>query len=227
MKAVHSFILMFCSVILLDALLAIAEWNIENRPKTGVHENVAETVLGIPLSEAETFISDWLSGNGFVTRRIEENIGRVTITGTKDNEQWHIFLQSKSPLSTRFRADYAYKDIPDAGTVQTLKEQIIRHFEGPEVIGDNSPRYIPSVVLSRIESVVCLESIIKNEPVQFSGFVVDTGGLVLSTAHDLKGHQRLNIILFDGSKSPGQVIKADHQKDLALIRVDVKFTDHC
>jgi S1-C subfamily serine protease len=95
---------------------------------------------------------------------------------------------------------------------------------GQRVFSDeeNTVPYIPSEILLQIESVVCLESIISDKSIQFTGFIVDTGGLILSTAHDLKGLQELNVTLYDGRKSMGRVIKADHHLDLALIQVDLK-----
>lgn len=226
MKSLNFFILITCLLFLPGTTLAMSASNKKNQPKAEFYENEHKKVFGIPLLEAENLIYDWLSDKGFMARRIKEDTGRIKIIGTKDNEQWRIFLESRSPLATQFNADYTCKGISDTGKVQELKERIIRQIEGPEIIGDNDKAYIPSVVLSRIESVVCLESIVKGETIQFSGFVVDTEGLVLSTAHDLKGHQKLNIILFDGSKASGQVIKADHKRDLALIRVEVNFSAH-
>ncbi len=86
--------------------------------------------------------------------------------------------------------------------------------------------YIPAAILSRIESVVCLESVLADKRIQFSGFIVDQDGLILATAHDLEGHQQVIATLYDGRQAAGEVIKADPHWDLALIKVDLKSASH-
>lgn len=102
------------------------------------------------------------------------------------------------------------------------QNQVSENFSDTDSVKDNTDFYIPSEVLLQIESVVCLESIIAENRIQFSGFIVDKGGLILSTAHDLKGFQKLNATLYDGRNSSGHVLKVDYYLDLALIEVNLE-----
>jgi len=102
------------------------------------------------------------------------------------------------------------------------QNQVTINFSDTDSVKDNTDFYIPSEVLLQIESVVCLESVISENRIQFSGFIVDKGGLILSTAHDLKGFQKLNATLYDGRNASGHVLKVDHYLDLALIEVNLE-----
>jgi serine protease Do len=76
---------------------------------------------------------------------------------------------------------------------------------------------IPDKVASMRKLVVCISAESNGEPIQFSGFFVDEEGLILSTAHDLSNVSRITIILHDGRRLPGRIIKRDVALDLCLI----------
>ena len=78
--------------------------------------------------------------------------------------------------------------------------------------------------LFRIDSMVCLRAFSGKSPIQFSGFVVDKKGVILSTAHDLDNVKEVTVMLSDGRNLPGRLMKRDTHRDLALIRVEFRFS---
>jgi putative serine protease PepD len=52
-----------------------------------------------------------------------------------------------------------------------------------------------------------------------SGFVLDTRGHILTNHHVVKGAQRLEVSLADGSRWPATVVGADPQTDLAVLQI--------
>jgi len=54
-----------------------------------------------------------------------------------------------------------------------------------------------------------------------SGFVVDQSGLVLTNNHVIEGADSVVVIFSDGTKRQGQVLGADSNHDLAVVKVDL------
>jgi serine protease Do len=76
---------------------------------------------------------------------------------------------------------------------------------------------VPAPVLSRKESLVCIKAKIGGNPIQFSGFLINREGLVLSTAHDLQGVQEI-MVFYHHHPYQGRLIKIDRERDLSLIQ---------
>jgi len=53
-----------------------------------------------------------------------------------------------------------------------------------------------------------------------SGFIIDSGGLILTNAHVIEGADRVLVTLKDGREFPGEVLGEDPLTDLAVIRVE-------
>jgi serine protease Do len=80
-----------------------------------------------------------------------------------------------------------------------------------------SPREMPMPVQNRKGTVVCIRALVRDRPIQLSGFVVDSSGLILCTAHMLKNPTEITVTPLSGRSLSGNIVKIDFKRDLALI----------
>ncbi len=178
----------------------------------------------IPSAEMEDIVNDWLSQAGFIVYRSTLQAGVIRMKAKMGTESWEILLRQNSPLATEVQAFYTRDDHPDHTHIQTLWNFLSAYHKGSDAAVEASNAAIPTPVLARIESVVCITADLDNgNTIQFSGFIVDSSGLVLCTAHYLKGVRGMTLTLFDGLKLGGALIKIDYERDLALINVNQQF----
>jgi serine protease Do len=174
-----------------------------------------------PLMELEEVISRWLQNNGFETARTPLREGQVQISAVKKNEHWRIILKPRSPLICEVQAECVRHGQPDWTANKELWDHLRRYAQNPSAEKDDYG--VPSPVLARSVSVVCIKAEREAKPIQFSGFFIDREGLILATAHDLEGIHEFSVILDDGRELKGSLRKVDHDRDLALITVGAKF----
>ena len=178
----------------------------------------------IPSAEMDDIVNDWLSQAGFIVYRSTLQAGVIRMKAKMGTESWEILLRQNSPLATEVQAFYTRDDHPDHTHIQTLWNFLSAYHKGSDAAVEASNAAIPTPVLARIESVVCITADLDNgNTIQFSGFIVDSSGLVLCTAHYLKGVRGMTLTLFDGLKLGGALIKIDYERDLALINVNQQF----
>ena len=178
----------------------------------------------IPSAEMEDIVNDWLSQAGFIVYRSTLQAGVIRMKAKMGTESWEILLRQNSPLATEVQAFYTRDDHPDHTHIQTLWNFLSAYHKGSDAAVEASNAAIPTPVLARIESVVCITADLDNgNTIQFSGFIVDSSGLILCTAHYLKGVRGMTLTLFDGLKLGGALIKIDYERDLALINVNQQF----
>ena len=178
----------------------------------------------IPSSEMEDIVNDWLAQAGFIVYRGSMEAGLIRMKAEKGNESWEILLRQNSPLATEVQAFYTRDDRLDHTHIQTLWNFLSGYHKGSDADVEASNAAIPTPVLARIESVVCITADLGDgSTIQFSGFIVDSSGLILCTAHYLKGIRGMTLTLFDGLKMNGTLIKIDYERDLALINVNQEF----
>jgi len=53
-----------------------------------------------------------------------------------------------------------------------------------------------------------------------SGFVMDSGGLIATNAHVVDGAETINVVIHDGTTTPGTLVGIDTEHDLAVVRID-------
>jgi hypothetical protein len=176
-----------------------------------------------PLTETETedVVIQWLQRTGYHLRRSTiENYG-VRLYAQKGRGRWQITLWPHSPLATRVKAIYTVDGTAEPSRLQHLWTLLGDHMK---TIMDQAPEKhpaMPAVIQSKTESVVCIYSYDPNNPLQISGFIIDTKGLIVSTAHGLSNvNQSIIAVLHDGRELSGRIIKIDKRSDLSL--VDVK-----
>ncbi len=178
-----------------------------------------ERVFDIPRYEAEQVITDWLVKAGYSVTA-ENPADKVVLKAIKQNAPWEITLKYNSPLATVVKSGDTLKGRADA-----LWSFLGDYQDGTFSARGFPPREVPAQVQRRKGSSVCIRAVVKGRPIQLSGFVVDTSGLILCTAHMLKDPTEITIIPPAGRSVGGAIVKIDFKKDLALIDCSRAFED--
>lgn len=176
---------------------------------------VARTSLGatwpFPLVETEHVVADWLEQAGFEVRRHSSAPGTLRLDAAKEGVRRTLLLRAHSPLSTDVSA--ADDDPKPAECEKALADLLARRLRGTQALPDHQ---VPPAVLARREAVVCVEAETRGEKLQFSGFVVDRSGTLVTTAHGVDGGSSLVIRRPDERSVPARVVRTDPRRDLAL-----------
>lgn len=180
----------------------------------------AEKRFPAPASEVVEIISAWLTDRGYTVRQDTPRPGTIHVAAWNSQDEWEITVRPQSALASV--ATIVHEGAtPSPEACRRLREFIDGYLLGtsprPVPRADRQYQPIPTVVLDRIETVVCIRGRARQQEIQFSGFVVDPSGLVLCTAHDLTGHQRVTVTFYDGTSVPGIVARLDLRRDLALV----------
>lgn len=174
--------------------------------------------------EAEQVIVSWLEMKGYdvVT---SSNPDQVSIRAKGKSYPWNVALKHKSTLATRIEVN----DAPAGGAAE-LWQYLAAYLNGDAKTYGRAPEggsgpgtRIPTPVAARMDLVVCIRASVGGSPVQLTGFVVDTSGLILCTAHTLVKPDSITVILSDGQALQGKLVKADYKRDLALIDCSHSF----
>lgn len=182
----------------------------------------------LPIAELEKVVTDWLGQRGFRIDRTAFDTGEKALLAQKEHQTVRILLKPRSPLATQIHSTWTQHGKPDTAPGEALNNHVQAYLNGEprsKAGGgrEGSGQVIPTAVLAKLESVVCLKATLENKDMQFSGFIIDTEGLILSTAHDLKGLQQITVILYDGREFTGNIIRTDPRRDLAFIHIDATF----
>ncbi len=213
----YSFIrkITFCQFIILSFILISSSITADYRdiPKK----------VPLPAVELESVLSRWLIDTGYEVSRISLKGNKGILIAVKGNEKWQITIIPHSPLASHVSVKYTLNNQSDQNKLSELWEYLSLYskdiHEGDTVTEES----IPAVILSHAKSVVCIKGKINNQPVQFSGFIVGSDGIIISTAHDLENAQELTIIFHDGKETTGKVIKSDTYHDLSLLDINSTF----
>lgn len=173
-----------------------------------------------PVTETLHEVVSWMNDSGLTVEQKTLPGGNVVVTGTrksKDVGKWLVMVSPYSALGSEVSVEIT-------GEVdESLLTELKTVLESGHVGGMQdsfAASVLPSPILSQIENVACIHAESGTRSVQFSGFFIDNEGLVLSTAHDLLEHERVKVMSNTGLFYEGDVVKADFERDLALIRVD-------
>jgi serine protease Do len=180
-------------------------------------EDALTKVYRVPRYEAEHVITDWLRKAGYEVRA-EQDAQKVIITASKNMSAWEIVLRHDSPLATEVASGKAPR-----GMAEALWEFLSDYQQGTVPVISLSAGDVPEPVKVRMNSVVCIRAMVKGSPVQLSGFVVDTTGLILCTAHTLKNPTGISVMSADGQITEGKMVRIDFRRDLALIDCTYTF----
>jgi serine protease Do len=173
-----------------------------------------------PASEIVAIVNEWFSTQGYAVRRENPRPGYVHLTAWTSEETWEVTVRPRSALASTTTVVHVGAAASHK-LCRRLRDYIDGYLAGNAPAASppfhHRPRAVPAAVLDQIEAVVCIRADANGRNVQFSGFVVDPNGLVLCTAHDLSGHQRVTLTFQDGSSLPGVVVRLDLRRDLALV----------
>ena len=181
-------------------------------------------IFPLPVPEAENILDYWLTDAGFKAAKTVSDSGYIQFNAVKKNERWQITLKPVSPLASEVLVVYTLNDQSDQMKVQGMWDYFETYSKGINPAGKNrqTEQSVPPAVLAQKESVVCIRAKKKDKPLQFSGFIIDKEGLIISTAHDLEGVREIIVVLDDGSEKKGKIKKMDIDSDLALISINSK-----
>lgn len=194
-------------------------------PSLSAGQQDSQRLFPLPVSEAEKILDYWLTDAGFETSKTGSDAGHVKLSAVKRNERWQITLKPSSPLASDILAVYTLNDQPDQMKVKEMWDYLENYSSGVYSAGKirHTEQSVPPAVLSQKRSVVCIRAKTKDKQLQFSGFIIDKEGVIISTAHDLEGVRDIMVVLDDGSEIKGTIKKTDIDSDLSLIRINSKF----
>jgi len=179
-----------------------------------------EIIERYPLSMAATrdSVSRWLEENDLAFQVITTPGGPIHIRSLQPNQEWSIELTPHSPLATKLTVHVA----KDTQREENFKE-LLQYVKDKNTLSfhttNQQQAQIPATILDKIGTVACINANHQGETVQFSGVFIDRKGLILSTAHDLKEHEEVNIISTINTHFKGDIVKIDFDRDLALIQI--------
>ena len=182
-----------------------------------------EKVYHMPLAEMEDIVSSWLRYSGFDIYRTPFQMGQVKLYAESKKQSWQIILRHHSPLATRIIALYSVDNQTAIEPVENLWHYLSEYVKESLLEKDHFKLPVSPVVTSKTKSVVCVHVKVDNQDIQFSGFIVDEKGMIISTAHDLREIQEVWITLYDGRKIKGKVVNIDPHRDLMLVHVGIKL----
>jgi serine protease Do len=177
----------------------------------------------LPIVEAEKILLDWLVDSGFDVSKTTPEGDQIYLLGRKGSENLEIILIPHSPLASHLKIKYTVNGQPQQGKLDELWAYLEVYFEGQRLEKKEFENEVPPEVLSKSQSVVYIKAKVVQGEIQFSGFIIDKKGLIVSTAHDLNAVQEISVFLPNGQKFKGNLVKIDHHRDLILIAINVKF----
>ena len=187
-----------------------------------------QNTVSIPVSEVAYKVNKWMRNSGLLIEQSALKNGGVRIIGSggekKQVEHWLVELTPRSSLGTEILIQLEGDDTAKE-RIHLLTERLQIRETGEETFVSEGDNVIPEPILSQIGNVACIHVQTKSKSVQFSGFFIDNEGLILGTAHDLLEHEQVKIMSNTGIFYEGDVIKADFEKDLALIKVNATKED--
>lgn len=182
-----------------------------------------QRLCSLPMVEVEKILYDWLVNSGFDVSKTFPESDQVFLLGLKGSENWEMILRPYSPLASYLRMKYTVNGQPQQGKLNELWAYLEGYSRGQRSERKDFEKEVPPPVLSQSESVVCIKAIVEQGEIQFSGFIVDKKGLIISTAHDLKDTQEISVILHNGQQLKGDLVKIDSHRDLILININFKL----
>lgn len=211
----------------------LAAWCILTFFSTPALADTADTsrIFPLPRAELAEAITETLEANGFRVSRTALEMGRVRLDALTGPGTWQITLTPDSALATRATAIYRSQvdgaPVPEPEDLWGLLSRSSSPKTDTAVTSQdnehNDRRPIPSIILSRIETVVCIKAELNGVPIQLSGVIITGDGFILCTAHDLRDLQEVRVVCYDGDILRGNVVRTDHHLDLALVHINRTF----
>lgn len=196
-------------------------------PLEAVASKATANWFAMPMAELEEVVTDWLDRNGYQTYRMSPTYQKfdqtLKVAGEKAGSELYITLTPQSPLATSIDIDY--ENQRDAQQAEALQHYLQGYIGLPNERSQSLNQVVPDVVGSHMRAVVCIYANKGHEDIQLSGFIIDSNGRVVCTAHDLSLRQTVSVLLYNGREVSGQVEKLDTARDLALIQTRSPLPD--
>ena len=174
------------------------------------------SVHDMPVVETEGVVIQWLEAKGFTVSRFSRDDLHVRIVAVKGAIVLNIALKPQSPLATHVLID------PESKIAQSAATQLAGFLEGyinlPNQSAAKQSFEVPAIAENLQGAIVCLYADNKGREYQFSGFIIDTQGLIVSTAHDLHLDQPVSVLYRNGKEKDGRVVRIDPRRDLSVIK---------
>ena len=183
------------------------------------HSQAQERVIPLPLAEMEQVLSQWLSNFGFHVYREEKEGSSVLLRALKEKEMWEVILTPFSPLASRVQSRYLIHGKLSQNQVAALWDFLENYLKESSSERMSLFEEMPHKIKLKMETIVCIKVHDGQEEMQFTGFGIDPKGIILSTAHELRGIQNVTVFLYNGMVRQGVLIKRDPQRDLILIDI--------
>ena len=181
-------------------------------------------IYSLSVAELEKEIVEWLADSGFEVRRRSLGLNQVELRAQSGAKSWEINLRPSSPIATEIQAAYMVGLNADEEGLQELWELISAYAREPSLKSEKTSQTIPDAVLSLIGATVCMKAVEEGEEkvYQFSGFILDRQGLILSVAHGAELTGDFIVILPEGKEVKAELVKIDGTTDLALFRANTR-----
>ncbi len=179
-----------------------------------------------PLMETEKALVDWLRHKGFQVGRSSSVSGELELSAIKNKEKWEIFCRPYSPLASLVRGRYIKDGQDDQKKLQELWFFLETYGQASPSENKRQLTYPQSIFSILSAAVVCFQARAGDAPFQFSGFIINEKGLIISTAHDLENIKDLKVILKNKDELPAKLIRKDDQRDLSLLKVNGQFKNY-
>jgi serine protease Do len=173
----------------------------------------------LPLVEMERVIYQWFADSAIKVTRDSTNGDKVLFKASSEEASWQVVLRPRSALATEISAQCVFHKQSSRDRVDELWSYIAEYIKDTQAVGSYDHEVTPEALLVKSEAVVCIDVELKTSQIGMSGFIISPKGLILSTAHDLKGVKDMTVTLQDGRKFKGQLVRTDFQRDLALIDI--------
>lgn len=173
----------------------------------------------LPLVEMERVIYQWFADSAIKVTRGSINGGKVLFKASNDEVSWQVILRPRSALATEISAQCVFNRQSRRDRVDELWSYIAEYIKDTQGGVSYDHEVIPEALLVESEAVVCIDVELKTSQIGLSGFIISPNGLILSTAHDLRGIKGITVTLRDGRKFKGKLVRTDFQRDLSLIDI--------
>ncbi len=189
-------------------------------PHDDAYAVTSKQIFPLTMAGTRQAVTRWLQDNGYDYRVVPGADGLVRIRNMQNERELLVELRPHSPLATEvdIRLD-------DRGQGKEYFKKLLQYLsektstQAIAAVNWQEPD-IPSSIQKHIGTTVCIHSDNQAQDVQFSGVFINSRGLVLCTAHDLKKNGQVSILSASGSQYRGDIIKIDFHRDLALIQTN-------
>jgi hypothetical protein len=164
----------------------------------------------LPLVEAEVLLTRWLQQGKSPVASNEHANGEIVLHGAHSGKMIRVLIRAHSPLSTEIELLETSGKEDVAAVKSSWEAFLVKSKQTGSVT-------IPERIRSLAAAVVCITSPADEQKMNFTGFLIDQGGTVLTIAHELNDLRNFKLLFSGGAVVEGHVVQSDIDKDLSVI----------